>query len=124
MIRKEGIEEVWKRHARLASGLRAGIQAVGLRLFSQAPTNSVTAVALPAGIAWAEFNRSLKLDNGVTVAGGQGDYAGKIFRVSHLGYYDELDMISCMAAVERALAAVGYSFDHGAGVAAVQKALM
>jgi aspartate aminotransferase-like enzyme len=124
LIRKEGIEEVWKRHARLAGGLRAGIQAVGLRLFSQAPTNSVTAVALPETVAWADFNRALKLDNGVTVAGGQGDYAGKIFRISHLGYYDDLDMIACMAAVERALAAVRCTFDHGAGVAAVQKALM
>jgi len=124
LIRKEGIERVWKRHERLASGLRAGIHAVGLHLFSQAPTASVTAVVLPQGVAWADFNRALKIDNGVTVAGGQGDYAGKIFRISHLGYYDELDMIACMAAVERALAAVEYQFDHGAGVAAVQKALL
>jgi aspartate aminotransferase-like enzyme len=124
LIRKEGLEQVWKRHERLASGLRAGITAVGLHLFSRAPTASVTAISLPEGVAWTDFNRALKLENGVTVAGGQGDYAGKIFRISHLGYYDELDMIACMAAVERALAAVGFRFEHGAGVAAVQKALM
>lgn len=124
MIRKEGVEHIWKRHERLASGLRMGVQAVGLRLFSEAPADSVTAVVLPPGVAWADFNRALKIDNGVTVAGGQGDYAGKIFRVSHLGYYDELDMIACMAAIERALVAVGYGFETGAGVTAVQKALM
>ncbi len=107
MIRQEGIEQVWKRHERLAAGLRAGIRAAGLRLFSEAPTASVTAVTLPEGIAWNDFNRALKRENGVTVAGGQGEYAGKIFRVAHLGYYDELDMIACMAAIERALAAVG-----------------
>lgn len=124
MIRKEGVEHIWKRHERLASGLRMGVQAVGLRLFSEAPADSVTAVVLPPGVAWADFNRALKIDNGVTVAGGQGDYAGKIFRVSHLGYYDELDMIACMAAIERALAAVGYGFELGAGVAAVHKELL
>ncbi len=124
LIKKEGIEQVWARHDRLASGLRAGIQAVGLSLFSQAPTASVTAVSLPASVAWADFNRALKTENGLTVAGGQGDYAGKLFRISHLGYYDELDMIACMGAVERALAAVGYAFDHGAGVAAVHKELL
>ena len=124
MLRKEGIEHVWKRHERLASGLRAGIQAIGLRLFSQSPAASVTAVALPAGVAWTDFNRALKIDNGITVAGGQGDYAGRIFRVSHLGYYDELDMIACIAAIERALTAAGYGFEIGAGVAAVQKSLI
>ena len=71
-----------------------------------------------------DLNRALKTDNGVTVAGGQGEYAGKIFRISHLGYYDELDMIACMAGLERALAAVGYQFDHGDGVAAAHKAFL
>jgi serine---pyruvate transaminase len=124
MIREEEIENVWQRHERLAAGLRAGIQVMGLRLFSDAPTASVTAVVLPEGVAWTAFNRALKIDNGVTVAGGQGEYAGKIFRVSHLGYYDELDMIACMAALERALAAAGYTFEHGAGVAAMHRAFM
>jgi len=124
MIRQEGIENIWARHESLASALRAGLRAVGLRLFSQAPTASVTAVVLPAGVAWADFNRALKADNGITVAGGQGDFAGKIFRISHLGYYDALDMIACMAAVERALAAVGYGFVAGAGVRAVHEAMM
>ena len=52
MITEEGIELIWKRHERLASGLRAGIQAVGLRLFSRAPTASVTAVYVPGGVVW------------------------------------------------------------------------
>jgi serine---pyruvate transaminase len=124
MIRKEGVEQVWLRHQRLGSALRAGVLAVGLKLFSEAPTASVTAVCIPEGMAWKDFNRALKIDNGVTVAGGQGDFAGKIFRVSHLGYYDELDMVACMAAIERALVAVGYAFTHGAGVEAVHKELL
>jgi serine---pyruvate transaminase len=70
------------------------------------------------------FNKSLKVDNGITIAGGQDDYAGKIFRVSHLGYYDDLDMITVAAAIERALMHSGFRMDAGAGVAAVHRALL
>jgi serine---pyruvate transaminase len=123
MIRVEGIERVWDRHRRLALGLREGIRAVGLRLFSQHPSYAVTPVWLPPGVEWQAFNRALKLDNGVTVAGGQGEFAGRIFRISHLGYYDDLDMVTAVAAVERALQTSGYPVRLGDGVAAAQQAL-
>jgi len=124
MIRAEGIENVWARHQRLASALRAGMAAIGLSLFSERPSFAVTPVWLPDGVAWSTFNRALKIDNGITVAGGQGDYAGRIFRVSHLGYYDDLDMITVVAAIERALAVAGYRFEPGAGVSATHRTLM
>jgi len=121
MIRQEGIENVWSRHERLAGGLRAGIRALGLSLFSDSPSNAVTAVHLPPGVGWKEFSGALRLLGGLTVAGGQGEYAGKIFRIAHLGYFDELDMIVAAAAVERALAACGFPFKAGEGVAALQR---
>jgi len=124
MIRAEGIDNVWRRHERLANALRSGILALGLRLFSEAPSFAVTPVWLPEGIDWKAFNRTLKVDNGITIAGGQDDYAGKIFRVAHLGYYDDLDMITVVAALERTLAAHGHRFEPGTGLAATQKALM
>jgi aspartate aminotransferase-like enzyme len=124
MIRAEGIERVWARHRRLALALRAGIQAMGLRLFSDSPSYAVTPVWLPDGVDWKAFNRALKIDNGVTIAGGQGDYAGKIFRISHLGYYDDLDMVMVAAAVERSLESVGVTGVAGKGVAAVQRELL
>jgi aspartate aminotransferase-like enzyme len=124
MIRAEGIENVWARHRRLALALRAGIAATGLRLFSDSPSFSVTPVWLPAGVDWKAFNRALKIENGITVAGGQGEFAGKIFRISHLGYYDDLDMVTVVAAVERALEQVGFSGALGKGVAAAQRELM
>jgi aspartate aminotransferase-like enzyme len=124
MIRAEGIENVWSRHRRLASALRAGMEAIGLSLFSDSPSFAVTPVWLPEGVAWNTFNRALKIDNGITVAGGQGEYAGRIFRVSHLGYYDDLDMVTVVAAIERALVAAGYRFEPGAGVSATHRALM
>jgi len=124
MIREEGVENIWQRHERLATALRAGVSALGLKLFSEAPSFAVTPVWLPAGIDWNAFNTALKADNGITIAGGQGDYAGKIFRVSHLGYYDDLDMITFVAALERTLEAQGYSFAIGAGLAATQRSLL
>lgn len=124
MIREEGIENTWSRHERLARGLRAGIKALGLTLLSDSPSNAVTAVHLPAGVGWNEFSAALKTGSGVTVAGGQGEFAGRIFRVAHLGYFDELDMITAVAAIERALAACGFAFGHGDGVSAAQKSFM
>ncbi len=124
MIRAEGIENVWKRHERLATALRAGVAAIGLRLFSNSPSHAVTPVWLPEGMDWKAFNKTLKVDNGITIAGGQDEYAGKIFRVSHLGYYDDLDMVTVMAALERTLAVLSYKFTMGTGVGAVQSALL
>jgi serine---pyruvate transaminase len=120
MIRTEGIDRVWERHRRLATGLRAGIAALGLRLFSQSPSYAVTPVWLPEGMDWKKFSTALKIENGITVAGGQGEFAGRIFRIAHLGYFDELDIVTVVAAVERALAGCGHQVIPGQGVAAVQ----
>ncbi len=124
MLRDEGIENIWARHRRLANALTAGIRALGLRLFSESPSMAVTTVWLPEGIDWNAFNRTLKLEYGVTVAGGQEQYAGKIFRISHIGYYDDLDMVTVVAALERTLVAHRHTFTAGAGLAATQRALM
>ena len=83
----------------------------------------MTAVWVPQGVDWKSFNGTLKSDLGITFAGGQEEYAGKIFRISHLGYYDDLDAIACIAALERALAVHNHKFTPGAGVTAAHKAL-
>ena len=124
MIRTEGIENVWKRHERMAHAIRAGVLAMGLKLFSQEPSYAVTPVWVPDGVEWGAFNRGLKNDYGITVAGGQDNYAGKIFRISHLGYYDEIEMVGVIAAIERALRACNWQCDPGAGVKAVQTYLV
>lgn len=124
MIRAEGIENVWKRHERLATALRAGVVGLGLKLFSDSPSYAVTPVWVPEGVVWKAFNNVLKGEKGITIAGGQDDYKDKIFRVSHLGYYDELDMIAFMGALEQTLAAVGYKFSLGAGLAATQQSFL
>ncbi len=123
MIKSEGIEHVWARHKRLAAALRAGMEAMGMKLFSESPSNAVTPVWVPEAVEWKSFNKTLKIDNGITIAGGQDDYTGKIFRVSHLGYYDDLDMITVVAAIERTLMKQGFAFTAGTGLAATHKVL-
>lgn len=124
MIRDERIENVWKRHKRMAQAIRAGIGAMGLKLFSDTPSYAVTPVWIPDGVSWKAFNTSLRNIYGITVAGGQDDYAGKIFRISHLGYYDEFDIVGVTAVLERALLDCGWVCDPGAGVQAVQRSLI
>ncbi len=119
MLRAEGIENIWTRHERLANGIRAGVTALGLKLFSDSPSFAVTPVWLPAGVEWKQFNKILKSKYGITIAGGQDDYAGKIFRLSHLGYYDEFDMVTMITALEMTLKECGYVFETGKGVQAV-----
>ncbi len=124
MIREEGIERVWKRHERMAHAVRAGVTALGMKVFAESPSFAVTPVWLPEGVEWKKFNTTLKSVYGITVAGGQDEFAGKIFRVSHLGYYDELDVITVIAAIERTLQNCGASFEYGKGVAAAQHYLL
>jgi serine---pyruvate transaminase len=120
MIRAEGIENIWRRHKRLASALREGLGAIGMKLFSDSPSFAVTPVWLPEGIEWKAFNKTLKGKYGITIAGGQEAYAGKIFRISHLGYYDELDMITVLSAVEMTLFDCGHRVELGKGIGAAQ----
>ena len=124
MIEAEGIENVWNRHFRLGESVRLGMKAIGLKLFSVSASNAVTPVWLPEGIEWKKFNNHLKKNSGITIAGGQDKYAGKIFRISHLGYYDDFDMITIVSAIEKALHATGFKFEIGAGVTVAHKFLL
>lgn len=123
-IRAEGIENVWARHKRLANAIRAGVVGAGLKLFSEFPSFAVTPVWVPEGVEWKQFNKILKGKYGITIAGGQDDFTGKIFRISHLGYYDELDMITMIGALEMTLKECGHTFTMGEGVKATLNSLM
>ncbi len=121
MIKQEGLENIWLRHSILAEGIRFGVQALGLKLLSKSPSNAITAVLVPENLEFKKFNKILKYKYGITVAGGQEHYKEKLFRISHLGYYDEFDMITMISALEFTLKEVGYSFEASSGVNAIQK---
>jgi aspartate aminotransferase-like enzyme len=122
LMRETGLENLWNHYARLAQAVRAGVQAIGLELFAQAPSNALTSVKVPNGIDGRKLVETLRTQYGVTIAGGQGPLKGKIFRMTHMGYYDHLDMVALMAALELALRDLGWKFEMGAGVAALQQA--
>jgi len=125
MLREEGLENVWERHARLAEATRAGVIALGLELFApQAPSNSVTAVKVPEGIDGIAVLNNMRDNQGITIAGGQARLKGKIFRLAHLGYADRFDVTLVISALEMVLSELGYNLELGRGVAAAEKILM
>lgn len=124
MMVDEGIDNVIARHAFLANACRKGVQALGLELFSQAPANTLTAVKVPDGVDGGAFVKKIRDEKGVTIAGGQAQYKGKIFRIAHLGYMNHFDVLISLSATEMVLKELGYSFEPGAGVKAAQQALL
>ncbi len=124
LLQEEGLENIFARHARLAKATRAGVQALGLQLFARVPADSVTSVVSPPEIAPDAVYKGLRDRANVTIAGGQDALKGKIFRVAHLGYYDDLDMVTVMGAIEVVLKQAGWDrFSYGQGVGAALEVL-
>jgi len=125
MIRKEGLKSVFGRHEKLAAATRAAVKALGLELYApDSPSNAVTAVKVPAGIDGERLKALFFEKFGITVAEGQDQAKGKIIRIAHLGYYEKLDMIMVISALEMLLKEMGPAFDLGAGVMAEEEVLM
>jgi aspartate aminotransferase-like enzyme len=123
-IREEGMENVLERHRRMSDACQAGIQALGLELFSSRPAEGLTAFRVPAGLKDAQIRSKLAERFGISTVGGQDKLKGKIVRIGHMGYTDELDVISTLAALETTLAELGYDVEPGRGVTAAQQVLM
>jgi aspartate aminotransferase-like enzyme len=124
LIKEEGLENVFARHDRLARATRAGATALGLELYSQAPTPAVTAIKAPSGIDGGAIVKTLRTKHGITIAGGQSQLKGKIFRISHMGYADTYDIVTAISALEITLAGLGYPVELGKGVKAAEIILM
>ncbi len=122
MINEIGIETVWARTALLAKATRAAAEALGLKILSSQPSDSVTGIMFPEGVN-DDFRKVLRTNYGCSVAGGQDDLKGKAFRVSHMGYVDPFDTIALVAAIEFALVDSGVDVQVGAGVAAATQIL-
>jgi aspartate aminotransferase-like enzyme len=120
-LREEGIENVWKRHRLMSEACQAGIQALGLDLFSARPAEGLTAFRVPEGLKDTDIRNKLTERFGITAVGGQDKLKGKIVRVGHMGYMDELDVVSGLAALEMVLADLGWDVEPGAAVTAAQQ---
>jgi aspartate aminotransferase-like enzyme len=123
-ILDEGVENVWARHARMSDACQAGVQALGLKLFSARPAEGLTAFVVPEGIKDSAIRNKLQEKFGIYTVGGQDKLKGKIVRIGHMGYTDELDVVAGLAGLEIVLAEVGHTFEPGAAVAAAQRVLL
>ena len=127
MMKEEGIENIWARHKRNAKALRAGIRALGLKLFvedEKIASYAVTAVLPPENITVPDIRKVLKNDYDIVVANGQNKLKDKIFRMGTLGFVSERDVITAIGSLEATLYKLGYKFEPGVGVGAVIKELM
>jgi aspartate aminotransferase-like enzyme len=118
MLLEEGLEAAFDRHARLGRACREGAKAMGLELFSPDEERSavVTAIRAPDGTDATEVVSALRDRFGITIANGQGDLKGKIFRIGHIGWFDVFDITTALAAVELALADAGAEIERGVAV--------
>jgi len=111
-------------NAELAAEMtRAGAQALGLKLFAaSSPAAALTAIQSPAGTDSGAIVKEFRESFAAVVANGQGEMKGKLFRIAHLGYYDYLDTIGILAALEHVLTGVtGKPVEYGAAVRAAQE---
>ena len=122
MIKQEGLENVFLRHKKMADATRAAVKALGLELF--APTcasDAVTAVKVPAGIDGEKLVKDMRDTYGVTIAGGQAELKGKVFRIAHMGFIEKFDIIAGISCLEKVLHQMGYKFQLGGGVKAAEE---
>jgi aspartate aminotransferase-like enzyme len=125
MIEREGVDQVYARHARLSRATRAAAVALGLKLLApESPSPAATGVCLPDGIDADQVLDYLREKMSVTLAEGQDQLKGKVIRIAHIGYMGAFDVITAIAALEMALRKFGAEIPFGRGVAAAQEVLM
>jgi serine---pyruvate transaminase len=124
LLLEEGLEAVFERHVRLGRAARAGSKAMGLELFSPDEDRSavVTAVRAPDGVDSGEVISIVRDRFGMTLANGQGDLKGKIFRIGHIGWFDIFDITTALSAVELAFVELGVDVERGVAVSAALEA--
>jgi alanine-glyoxylate transaminase/serine-glyoxylate transaminase/serine-pyruvate transaminase len=118
---EEGLDNVFARHHRLAEGVRAALAAWGLATCARRPawySDSVTAVMVPEGIDGAQVVDIAFRRYNLSLGGGLGRVAGKLFRIGHMGDLNELMVLGALAGVEMAMRDAGIPVTLGSGVGA------
>jgi aspartate aminotransferase-like enzyme len=120
MMQREGLEAIFARHDRHRRAAQAGMRAIGLPLYAAAGSGSpsITAVA-PDGLDAEVLRKKVKDRYDILLAGGQDHLKGKVFRIGHLGFVCDRDVLTAVAAIEATLQEMGMAGNPiGAGVAA------
>jgi aspartate aminotransferase-like enzyme len=120
----EGLESAFARHTALGRACRAGVKEMGLELYSPDDDRSavLTAVLTPEGVDAIALRLALRDRHGITIAGGHGDIADRLFRIGHIGYVDVYDIAAVLAAVELELVDAGADVERGVAVSAALEA--
>jgi aspartate aminotransferase-like enzyme len=120
-IKELGRENLIANASLLAEATRESAVALGLTNFAvSSPANAVTSINAPAGIESTKIVKEMKSRFGVILTDGQGSMKGHMFRIAHLGYYDFLDLVAVLGALEIVLQKVGHKVELGSGVLAAQ----
>lgn len=124
MLLSEGLENVFARHNRIASGVRAAVSAWGMELCAASPdlySDTVSAIRTPEGFNASDIVSHAANAYGVAFGTGLGEVAGKVFRIGHLGSLTDVMTLSGIATVEMVMADLGLNIRLGSGVAAAQE---
>jgi aspartate aminotransferase-like enzyme len=118
LLLEEGLEAAFSRHAALGRACREGAKAMGLELFSPDEERSavVTAILTPEEADARSLVLALRERFGITLAGGHGELASRLFRIGHIGWFDVFDITTALAAVELVLADMGAPIERGVAV--------
>jgi len=120
-IKELGRENLIANAALLAEATREAAVALGLTNFAvSSPANAVTSINAPAGIESTKIVKEMRARFGVILTDGQGSMKGHMFRIAHLGYYDFLDLVAVLGALEIVLQKAGHKVELGSGVRAAQ----
>ena len=120
-IKELGLKNLIGNASLLAAATREAATALDLTHFAvSSPANAVTAINAPAGIESTKVVKEMRSRFGVILTDGQGTMKGHMFRLAHLGYYDFLDLMAVLGALEIALLKVGHKVELGSGVRAAQ----
>jgi alanine-glyoxylate transaminase/serine-glyoxylate transaminase/serine-pyruvate transaminase len=126
MLLEEGMSKVFTRHRRLAGAVRAAVNAWGLRNCAQGPdwySDTVTAVMVPEGFDANDVIKTAYHRYDLSLGGGLNKVAGKVFRIGHLGWLNEIMVLQALGGVELAMHDVGIKFEPGVGVGAAVRHL-
>ena len=125
MMQEEGLDNIFARHARLQQATRAAMKALNLPLFAadEVASPAVTA-GMPQTVEAEKIRSTMRKDFDIALAGGQDHLKGQIFRMGHLGFVGDRDILTAIASLEATLAKLGANgFSPGAGLAAAQQVL-
>tara|TARA_B100000700_G_scaffold330932_1_gene460090 strand:- start:1927 stop:3099 length:1173 start_codon:yes stop_codon:yes gene_type:complete len=126
MMQNEGLENIFLRHSKHRKATQAGIEAMGLQLFAEKSSGSpaITSVISPKNLDADQIRKTVKEKFDILLAGGQDHLKGKVFRIGHLGFVSDRDIISAISAIESSLYYLGCLKNSlGSGTAATAKFL-